>query len=163
MWCACSGRSRPRTTAAPGGRWPRARGLTAAAVDDALADGSIVRTHVLRPTWHLVAAEDVRWLLALTAPRVKALTAYGNRQSGLDADTIVGYDASSTYPVIAAYHFDGTAWSAGRISLTAGTVQSSLNSVALFGAEGLWAVGFALTRTMANLGNALLARWNSGA
>ena len=54
----------------------------------ALADGSIIRTHVLRPTWHLVTPADIRWMLALTAPRVKALAAYGNRQSGLDAATI---------------------------------------------------------------------------
>ncbi len=36
----------------------------------ALADGRVVRTHVLRPTWHYVHADDVRWLIALTAPRV---------------------------------------------------------------------------------------------
>lgn len=36
----------------------------------ALSDGRIVRTHVLRPTWHYVHAEDARWLIELTAPRV---------------------------------------------------------------------------------------------
>ncbi len=41
---------------------------------EALLDqGSVVRTHVLRPTWHFVAAEDVGWLLELTAPRVRPL------------------------------------------------------------------------------------------
>ena len=34
-----------------------------------LDDGTIVRTHVLRPTWHYVAADDVTWLIELTAPR----------------------------------------------------------------------------------------------
>ena len=74
-----------------GARWAvaqRGQGLTAADVDVALAEGLVVRTHVLRPTWHLVTAADLRWLLQLTAPRVKALAAYGNRQSGLDAGTI---------------------------------------------------------------------------
>jgi hypothetical protein len=74
-----------------GARWAvaqRAHSVTAAAVDDALCDGRILRTHVLRPTWHLVVAEDIRWLLMLTAPRVKALMAYGNRQSGLDGATL---------------------------------------------------------------------------
>ena len=33
-----------------------------------LHDGTIVRTHVLRPTWHYVAADDVTWLIELTAP-----------------------------------------------------------------------------------------------
>lgn len=40
-------------------------------LESLLDDGSIVRTHVLRPTWHFVAAEDVGWLLELTAPRIR--------------------------------------------------------------------------------------------
>src|SRR5688572_26664737 len=48
-------------------------GLRAAAisdedVDQALANGSIIRTHVMRPTWHFVVPADLRWLLELTAP-----------------------------------------------------------------------------------------------
>ena len=39
-----------------------------------LADGTVVRTHVLRPTWHYVAADDVAWLIELTAPRVRRTT-----------------------------------------------------------------------------------------
>ncbi|MGX7826317.1 winged helix DNA-binding domain-containing protein [Actinokineospora sp. 24-640] len=35
-----------------------------------LESGDVVRTHVLRPTWHYVARADVDWLLALTGPRV---------------------------------------------------------------------------------------------
>jgi Winged helix DNA-binding domain len=73
-----------------GARWAvpqRAPGLSAA-VDDALADGSVLRTHVLRPTWHLVTPADIGWMLTLTAPRVKAQIAYGNRESGLDDATL---------------------------------------------------------------------------
>ena len=40
----------------------------------ALEDGRVIRTHVLRPTWHYVLAEDVGWLLELTAPRVRQTT-----------------------------------------------------------------------------------------
>ncbi len=40
-------------------------------IDQAFADGAILRTHVMRPTWHFVSPADIRWLLALTAPRVK--------------------------------------------------------------------------------------------
>jgi hypothetical protein len=40
----------------------------------ALADGSLIRTHVLRPTWHYARAVDVGWLLDLTAPRVRRTT-----------------------------------------------------------------------------------------
>jgi hypothetical protein len=45
-------------------------GAVAADVDRAFQDGEILRTHVLRPTWHFVAPSDIRWMLALTAPRV---------------------------------------------------------------------------------------------
>jgi hypothetical protein len=49
-----------------------------------LEDGSVVRTHVLRPTWHYVQAEDVGWLLELTAPRVRRTTAGQLRMNGFD-------------------------------------------------------------------------------
>ena len=39
-----------------------------------LDDGAVLRTHVLRPTWHFVRAEDIGWLLDLTGPRVRRLT-----------------------------------------------------------------------------------------
>lgn len=40
-------------------------------VDSALDKGEILRTHVLRPTWHFVAAKDIYWMLELSAPRIK--------------------------------------------------------------------------------------------
>ena len=57
---------------------------TDADLDRAVAAGTILRTHLLRPTWHFVLPEDVRWLLELTAPRIRRLTAARNRQLGLD-------------------------------------------------------------------------------
>lgn len=54
-------------------------------IERELTDGKILRTHLLRPTWHFVAAEDIRWLLALTAPRVHAANAYMYRKLELDA------------------------------------------------------------------------------
>ena len=45
-------------------------GAGAADAATALDAGAIIRTHVLRPTWHHVAAADVAWLLALTSPKV---------------------------------------------------------------------------------------------
>lgn len=65
----------------------RAGALTSATLDDELAAGTILRTHVLRPTWHLVTPADIRWMLELTAPRIRSLMAYGNRQSGLNHAT----------------------------------------------------------------------------
>ncbi len=52
-------------------------------VDGAVARGEIVRTHVLRPTWHYVAASDLRWLLALTSAKVESGMAARHRQLGL--------------------------------------------------------------------------------
>ena len=51
--------------------------------------GAIVRTHVLRPTWHSVRAEDVGWLLDLTGPRVRQVTGRQLRDThGLDERAI---------------------------------------------------------------------------
>lgn len=72
----------------PGAAWAlalRAKGLTLADVDRALAVGRIIRTHVLRPTWHFVAPEDLRWMLALTGPRVRRLMRAYDARLGLDA------------------------------------------------------------------------------
>ncbi|MDB4919791.1 winged helix DNA-binding domain-containing protein [Mucilaginibacter sp.] len=57
-----------------------------AAIDKALADGSIIRTHVLRPTWHFVGPADLRWMLNLSAHRIIALSASRERQLKLDND-----------------------------------------------------------------------------
>jgi len=62
----------------------RIPGSTDADIEAALDRGDIVRTHVLRPTWHFAAAEDIRWMLALSAPQVKAVSASVDSQLGLD-------------------------------------------------------------------------------
>ena len=38
----------------------------------------------MRPTWHFVVPEDIRWMLELTAPRVKTVLAHYNRKLELD-------------------------------------------------------------------------------
>ena len=65
----------------------RSKGLSNQDLDAALAAGSIIRTHVLRPTWHFVARDDLRWLLALSGPRVQQGNAGRYRELGLDART----------------------------------------------------------------------------
>ncbi len=57
-------------------------------LEDAIADGRVLRTHVLRPTWHFVAPADIRWLLALTRPHVKAQMRPWTRSAGLDEATL---------------------------------------------------------------------------
>ena len=68
-------------------RWAlglRAPGVRDAAVDEALAQGTILRTHVMRPTWHFVVPRDIRWMQELTAPRVRAAMAPYDRKLELD-------------------------------------------------------------------------------
>lgn len=68
-------------------RWSvaqRAAGARASAVDAAVSEGTILRTHVLRPTWHFVARDDLRWMLALTAGHVLTKMRPWDRQAGID-------------------------------------------------------------------------------
>lgn len=57
--------------------------ITASDVARALDDGQILRTHVLRPTWHFVRPDDVRWLLELTAPRVRRVLVAQQQELGV--------------------------------------------------------------------------------
>lgn len=70
-----------------GAKWAlaqRTKGGTNAAIEREIDEGRILRTHVLRPTWHFVLPADIRWMLVLTAPRVEAATASYNRRLELD-------------------------------------------------------------------------------
>ena len=70
-----------------GAKWAlglRLQSATDDAVEKAFGDGNILRTHVMRPTWHFVAPADIRWLLKLTAPRVNAVNGYYYRKFELD-------------------------------------------------------------------------------
>lgn len=62
----------------------RMRETTNAEVEDAFNRGEILRTHLLRPTWHFVTPEDIRWLLQLTGPRVNVRCSSVYRQYELD-------------------------------------------------------------------------------
>ncbi len=57
--------------------------ITDATVHRAVDRGRILRTHILRPTWHFVTPSDIRWMLELTAPRVQRIMASYDRQIGL--------------------------------------------------------------------------------
>lgn len=58
--------------------------ISDADVDEALASGKIVRTHVLRPTWHFAPPEDIGWMLDLTARNIRGQMASNDRKLGLD-------------------------------------------------------------------------------
>ncbi|MCB0882943.1 MAG: AlkZ family DNA glycosylase [Thermoleophilia bacterium] len=67
----------------------RSRARARAGVDADQARGGFVRTHILRPTWHLVAPEDLRWILRLTSPAVERGMGARHRQLGLDDPAVV--------------------------------------------------------------------------
>ncbi|TMD33894.1 MAG: winged helix DNA-binding domain-containing protein [Chloroflexi bacterium] len=83
-----------------GGKWAlglRSRAV-AAAIDRLFDDGAILRTHVLRPTWHFVVPEDVRWLLDITGPRIRAGLAGRYRDLELDDRVVAHALAASSKP-----------------------------------------------------------------
>ena len=71
-----------------GAKWAlaqRMKDATDETIEKAFANGDILRTHVMRPTWHFVTPADIRWLLKLTAPRVNAACSHNYRKFELDA------------------------------------------------------------------------------
>ena len=70
-----------------GAKWgvgQRTENATDAQIDSEIDTGQILRTHILRPTWHFVAASDIRWMLALSGPRLTALLGPPQRRLDLD-------------------------------------------------------------------------------
>lgn len=54
--------------------------LTDKKLGTAIDKGDILRTHVLRPTWHFVSRDDIHWMLDLTASRIMASMKTRNKQ-----------------------------------------------------------------------------------
>jgi Winged helix DNA-binding domain len=75
----------------PAAKWAlglRLKGATEAQIDRLCDGGAILRTHVLRPTWHFVLPEDIQWMLRLTGPKIRQGIAGRYRQLELDDDTV---------------------------------------------------------------------------
>jgi len=66
------------------------------AIEAALADGSVLRTHVMRWTWQLVTPADLHWMLPLVAPRLMARAARRHRELALDSGTFRKAEAALT-------------------------------------------------------------------
>ena len=62
-------------------RLPRSKEID---IEEAFNQGRILRTHLLRPTWHFVSPEDIRWLLQLTAPQILTRNKYYLSKAELD-------------------------------------------------------------------------------
>ena len=76
----------------PAAKWAlgqRVKGSTEAQIDRLYDRGAILRTHVLRPTWHFVLPEDIGWMLRLTGPKIRQGMAGRYRRLELDDSTIV--------------------------------------------------------------------------
>ncbi|MGF6835471.1 hypothetical protein QF015_003666 [Paenarthrobacter sp. TE4293] len=74
----------------PYARWTLAQRTSAATssdVEQGVADGTILRTHILRPTWHFVHRDDLGWLMGLSADRLHQGNKGMYRQTGVDADS----------------------------------------------------------------------------
>lgn len=70
-----------------GAKWAlaqRMQGVADEAIENAFTAGAILRTHVMRPTWHFVAPADIRWMLELTAPRVNTAMGFYYRELELN-------------------------------------------------------------------------------
>jgi hypothetical protein len=53
-------------------------------IEEAINSGKIIRTHILRPTWHFVAADDIHWMLDLSGPQVKRIILAETKKYGCD-------------------------------------------------------------------------------
>jgi hypothetical protein len=78
--------------------------VTEAEIDRLFDEGEILRTHILRPTWHFVLPEDIRWMLALSGPRVRRSLAGPLRAVGID-DAEIGRATEVLYRVLAGGRF----------------------------------------------------------
>ncbi|WCT14198.1 winged helix DNA-binding domain-containing protein [Mucilaginibacter jinjuensis] len=74
-----------------GAKWAianRVQGLTDLQIEADFNAGKILRTHILRPTWHFVCPEDIGWMLQLTAPHIKAMSKSMHKQLDINQDTL---------------------------------------------------------------------------
>jgi len=149
-----------------GGAAGRAQSISDA-IADVLADGSVLRTHVMRWTWQLVTPADLHWMLPLVAPRLMARAARRHRELALDAKTFRRAEAAFTRALAGGAHRTraelGTALRAAGIApdgqrlphlLGHAELQGLLCSGAPRGKQATWALlagrapraGAALTR-----------------
>ena len=66
----------------------RLSNVTQKAVESSIDKGEIIRLHVLRPTWHLISADDVYWMLQLSVPKIKSSVKSRHNELGLTESVI---------------------------------------------------------------------------
>jgi Winged helix DNA-binding domain len=74
----------------------RSKNLSNSSLDQYFGEGKILRTHVLRPTWHFVTPADIRWMLQLTTPHICMQVIHWYRSLGLTDEVFTKTDAVLT-------------------------------------------------------------------
>jgi hypothetical protein len=85
FFCAIQGQEYAQAKWGIGLRLAKMKDIT---IEDDLNQGRILRTHLLRPTWHFVAADDIHWVLELTSKQVHKANSYMYRKLELDTNTL---------------------------------------------------------------------------
>jgi hypothetical protein len=52
-------------------------------IASAIDKGKVIRTHILRPTYHITSSEDIYWMLELTAPQIKSALKHRHKELGI--------------------------------------------------------------------------------
>lgn len=100
--------------------------VTESVIENSIARAEILRTHVLRPTWHFVAPADIRWMLQLTAPRIHIYMRSNNRKLELD-DTVFGKSLKVLEKILR----DGKALHRGEIALALNSAKINTDGLRL--------------------------------
>jgi len=90
-----------------GAKWAlgqRTGGATDSEIDRLYDQGALLRTHVMRPTWHFVLPEDIRWMLELTRSRVRLGLSARHRELGIDERVIARASTAFTRALSGARH-----------------------------------------------------------
>lgn len=64
----------------------RMKTSTETIIESSFNDGKILRTHIMRPTWHFILPENLIWMQKLTSKNVKKLMGHYNRKLELNDD-----------------------------------------------------------------------------
>lgn len=74
-------------------------------IRSAIDAGQLIRTHILRSTWHYLLPEDLRWLLELTSPKLLRSMAARHRQLGLDDPHVVRREQAGLHELLGGRNF----------------------------------------------------------